>query len=737
MKKIYAIAAAMMLGGLGFSANAQYHYGESVTMGFFSNMNVTFENNTGDSAPLSLISDSSNPGDAQNLKFEFDMEIMEPFSMSFTTILMSDGKYAYNLDSNIGTSGILNIQFVGFDNVTFTFSSTLAEGEVVEDSGNGGVGDTTPIYLNETFTASYDTKWSYQPESGMDVYLLSNSGWDLIQEESLKITIDGYDYTSDWTPVYNASEDIYAYNGMVNEGNTYVFEYSGNANVEFTLKQGVYTAAGAQQTMNYATQVNDEVKLNDIISAIEVTWGQEVRINDLSKAIFIIDPYTGERIDRLDPTYLNLVKGGGGEPGVATRADDGDQGDILYILTGASGQFTTIGVYTIVLPEGLVVNNEGLVNPEQSFNVYVVEGGVEGVVSPEENTIFPEGEEVIFTITFDGVVEENYSEDAPVYMTNYYDVEEYIYWGSQLYIEGNQVIVNFGSLPEGNYYWSFRDEQVVVDGSANIGFADYMFSVSNGATPNVPGYSTYPGKGLVNALETISISFTEPVSFFSDNVMLVNTTTGESYGATVSGDDYDFNISFGQAITAPGAYELTISNVYYNYYQDVTQYTIKYYIAGETSVAPNGSFDKNLAVVTLNWSGNTISANDSKGAYAQVFDSSNSLVGTLYANNNDIYYTSGIASFKVNTLNLEAGEKYTLSLPAGVIYFGNADSGYSYNKAFTYEFTYSAPTTGIDGIDAEAAVEVYNLNGVKVGDSLKGLAKGLYIVNGKKVMIRK
>ena len=54
---------------------------------------------------------------------------------------------------------------------------------------------------------------------------------------------------------------------------------------------------------------------------------------------------------------------------------------------------------------------------------------------------------------------------------------------------------------------------------------------------------------------------------------------------------------------------------------------------------------------------------------------------------------------------------------------------------------YEIPT-GIDGVNATVNVlngDIYTINGVKVrnaGDSLKGLAKGLYIINGKKLIVK-
>jgi uncharacterized protein YjdB len=52
------------------------------------------------------------------------------------------------------------------------------------------------------------------------------------------------------------------------------------------------------------------------------------------------------------------------------------------------------------------------------------------------------------------------------------------------------------------------------------------------------------------------------------------------------------------------------------------------------------------------------------------------------------------------------------------------------------------PATGIDSVTSEeniASGNVYTINGVKVlhaGESLNKLSKGLYIINGKKVVVK-
>lgn len=57
-------------------------------------------------------------------------------------------------------------------------------------------------------------------------------------------------------------------------------------------------------------------------------------------------------------------------------------------------------------------------------------------------------------------------------------------------------------------------------------------------------------------------------------------------------------------------------------------------------------------------------------------------------------------------------------------------------NAAAAKLNFDDETTGINSIETNAAVngKVYNLNGQYVGNSLNGLKKGIYVVNGKKVI---
>ena len=91
----------------------------------------------------------------------------------------------------------------------------------------------------------------------------------------------------------------------------------------------------------------------------------------------------------------------------------------------------------------------------------------------------------------------------------------------------------------------------------------------------------------------------------------------------------------------------------------------------------------------------------------------------------------------ITSLELADG-LYTLVIPAK--YIDIESDGYDvtlYNPEIEYTFEYKAETGGISAIQSAAAEgNVFTLQGVKVKDA-NNLQNGIYIINGKKVMIRK
>lgn len=68
-----------------------------------------------------------------------------------------------------------------------------------------------------------------------------------------------------------------------------------------------------------------------------------------------------------------------------------------------------------------------------------------------------------------------------------------------------------------------------------------------------------------------------------------------------------------------------------------------------------------------------------------------------------------------------------------------ADIARNPGNATSYVVTFKQGSTGIAGVEADRKADngVYSISGVRVADKLtEGLAKGVYIVGGKKVVIK-
>ena len=121
--------------------------------------------------------------------------------------------------------------------------------------------------------------------------------------------------------------------------------------------------------------------------------------------------------------------------------------------------------------------------------------------------------------------------------------------------------------------------------------------------------------------------------------------------------------------------------------------------------------------------------------------------GNIVANGTAKVNTEEYGMDVVITLDKAISEvgTYTLVVPEATVFNANFDPeaedlgiawGALYNPEFTATFTVVVPE-GIAGIIGNAtSVKVYDIKGRLVSTSVKNLKKGLYIINGKKVMVK-
>lgn len=153
---------------------------------------------------------------------------------------------------------------------------------------------------------------------------------------------------------------------------------------------------------------------------------------------------------------------------------------------------------------------------------------------------------------------------------------------------------------------------------------------------------------------------------------------------------------------------------------------------GESEVEATLAYD-GKETITISWDGEALSVYNPYNADILITSESGSEFHAVLGKEVTLKETS--VEVDLSALGLVNGEDYTIDVPSYMFYIGGDGE---YNGQVLESFKYTGEGAGISSIQTEAAVNgVYNLNGVKVSNGLEGLGKGVYIVNGKKVIIRK
>ena len=542
----------------------------------------------------------------------------------------------------------------------------------------------------------------------------------------------------------------------------------GEITVTANLNTNTITITGTDNTptppvdkyMDEATVLNPEISVSEMMKALDLTWNNQT-VQLVSETFEIPVKFNGEEIGSItDPKYLSLEIGGASEPGIATYATMADNGNILHVLFESAGMVRGEGTYSFAIPAKLVMNEEGEFNPAQDVEI-VMNGLVEGSVTPEQGIEFKQGDNVVITITYEGeTIETNYSEDAPLLVTNYDDYDKTFTWEDselKLDTDAKQVVISLGdALVPGDYEVNFRENMILVDGVGNEAVV-YTFSVVK-TEPTV----TYMDEGmLIDPIlsEGLTTQFQDVIVYFADQELTVVEDAVEYALLYVNDSDEPKQVEY---MLFP--LDMSEANAPNDcIFVDVAQYT--YTAAGEAipgeyrvvipagivkntdgSLNPEQTFDITFAgtvsgkanpdeytivegtvsEITITFPGETAVINKLSNAVATVNEETVDL---------DIMGTSVV----FDITNWEPGT-YSIRIPANLLII---DDSY-YNATFDQSWEIVEDTEdGIAGIaaDSNGAYNVFSINGVKLlnttnaGD-LKALGKGLYIINGKKTIIK-
>lgn len=479
-------------------------------------------------------------------------------------------------------------------------------------------------------------------------------------------------------------------------------------------------------------------------------------------------------------------------------SDLNDDGQSIYTLefTELGGtepvELTELGVYKLSLSGWYLNDGEDFENYDNVLPTMVLEYSIvpEGFVTyvPAAGSTVSEINTV--TVTFQGKVRiDDTVRPAPIVLANTTTGDLYYGFNPLLDTKSEEDITNYtvqfyeidGEMPvviteTGSYLLSIRGafagQYEDEDGELENVYLP-VFETSY-TVMDEDFYSLSPASGsLVSDLSKITVTFSEEVNFVENNrpasAMLENLSTGETYfcyspklANSVEGWVYDLTfVSLGDTepaeITEVGNYQLTIMGAYVGEDEEnvLPNITATYSLYPEdyyTLTPEDGAEVEDLSEITLTFNGNpNVGIMDVRPAPVTL---ENLTTGELWYCENPMKsrLEDGSSSFTLTFSELGGEEsvevtengEYLLSvrgLYVTVLNDEEVEAEYDL-PALVANFYIVNGTTGIENVINSDVYNVYGINGMQLirngkASDVNTLKSGLYIINGKKVLIRK
>ena len=320
---------------------------------------------------------------------------------------------------------------------------------------------------------------------------------------------------------------------------------------------------------------------------------------------------------------------------------------------------------------------------------------------------------------------------------------------------------------------------VTVDGKANTEAIVAEYTIEAPAKPELDlSYTVTPESGSeIELPATVTFIYTDEVALYQlvesgEGVVALYDESGNKVADYDLGGLFDepaneFYVNITSTDLTAGEYTLVIpagviefNDVNYTEVYGVNpEMTVKYVVKGEDTPTPPvegfdyvvtpepGSTLDETTTVTLTYAENImvypVGDNFDSNNFAVLLNEEGEEVANFnvdfWNDNYDVY----LASVTVTLGKLYSG-KYTLHIPAGTIEYDNHDGEVlALNEDINVEYNIVNIEDGVEAIFGDAAeFTVYDLNGnllVKNGDknALENLSNGVYVINGKKVILRR
>ena len=447
-------------------------------------------------------------------------------------------------------------------------------------------------------------------------------------------------------------------------------------------------------------------------------------------------------------------------------------GNLVFYTNNSD--LTAPGEYTVTIPAG-ALTVEGTSNTEAITAVYTIEANYfEGAefIEPVPGVVTSLGDFRVYLPNKGGknadvnasLITISNGETTVNANTGFNYSEGFVFYADEITAPGVYTV----TVPAG---------AVTVDGKANTEAIVAEYTIEAPAKPELDlSYTVTPESGSeIELPATVTFIYTDEVALYQlvesgEGVVALYDESGNKVADYDLGGLFDepaneFYVNITSTDLTAGEYTLVIpagviefNDVNYTEVYGVNpEMTVKYIVkGGETPTPPVEDFDY---VVTPE-AGSTLAETTTvvvKYSDAIMVWSVNGVASEAYLLNEEgekvatydlnYFYDNNISSVYAEvTLGMLVSGKYTFHIPAGVIELDNAenpDEVLAYNEDINVEYNIVNIEDGVEAIFGDAAeFTVYDLNGnllVKNGDknALENLSNGVYVLNGKKVILRR
>lgn len=436
------------------------------------------------------------------------------------------------------------------------------------------------------------------------------------------------------------------------------------------------------------------------------------------------------------------------------------------------------GYYVINLPEGIVQAQDGATNEQQIISFYKLDTVAPVSITPENEKMYTASELAAVTITFDDtiVLNENASPISARIKNDWLGNPTFI--NPTIGEDGKSLVLDLSELPNGNTYTVEIPELCVMIGEDYANeeiWLEYLIwdGMQEGTFISAPEHLTTPD------INPFVLTWDYQPITICDNAPDIKVVYGyPDYGmqfgwkADVPAEWCELVYVQDPANDALGGELNAISLDLRELLEDCTEDDVE--VTFPAGLVQNGEGLKNPAqsymfrikptsnftldinaasgVIDLYWIGSywaTYSNDDNIPAYVEStsgykaeleFNYGGAIEGEIGLINEDRH---GI-SIDLSGLDLADGT-YTLVVPGAYLILIDKDDREFVNEEVRYTFIYeNGDFAGIHSVEGSdnGVITVYNMQGVKVMETnnrmqLKSLDSGLYIIDGKKLFIRK